>query len=565
MKKITNILTQFCTVILLGTTAFSQVENVPSNHPIYSFLKRAEVIGLITNYHDAVLPLSRKQVSQFLLQIHSQERMLSETQINLLDDYLVEFDFDIRNEFDNSFVLLGGRNNIDPGLGTVTFNDKEKYLYTYIDSNLCLFTDGLLTLDYRRSRGDGLNEMAFFIDAGFRVRGTLYQKLGYFLKLTNAQFWGSREVLQRDKFISQSYALSTLNSKNFDFSEGYLRYDGGIISVELGRERVLWGNSYGTKLIFSDYPRVSDAIRFDAEYKNIKYTFIHSWILGKPDSILYDSNYNYEPVVADKYFAAHRLELSFGKYVDLGAQEITIYSNRSVDLGYLNPLTFFESVQRSRQERDNGNLAFDIQIRPISGLELQGTLFYDDIHIPLFGKNRWENRMAYQMGIMLVDPLGIPNTNFMFEYTHVEPYTYSHNRSRENTYSSNNVLLGTQIGPNAESWFFRLDNDVDHRLNLSARFELIWSGENIYGLNGRLVKNVGGDFLVSFREGDDPYKDFLGGNKQRTLIGQLFITYEIMNEIFLDMRYESKWCKNQTLNQKLFDEQNYGIAMRIDF
>jgi hypothetical protein len=565
MNNQKKIIVQLIISIFLVTFSFSQAENVPANNPVYDFLKRAEVTGLISNYHDAVLPLSRKQVAEYLVLINSQKDKLSETQLSVLNDFLTEFEFDVNKNQNNSFSLLGAGDDVISGMVRGTFQDKEKYIYTYSDTNLNLFTDGLLALDYRRSRGNGLNGMASYIDAGFRIRGVVYEKLGYYLQLTNAQFWGDRDVLRKDKRISQSYALGTLNAKNFDFVEGYIRYSGGIISAEIGRERILWGNSYGTKLILSDFPRVYDAVRFDAEYKNIKYTFLHAWILGKPDVLIYNSIYDSEPIVADKYFAAHRLEYSFGNCVDLGLQEITIYSNRSVDLGYLNPVTFFESVQRSRQERDNGNLAFDIQVRPVSGYEFQGTLFYDDIHIDLFGTNRWENRMAYQLGFMMVDPLGIANTNLMIEYTRVEPYTFAHNRSRENSYSSNNVLLGTQIGPNAESWFFRLDNYLTHRINLSARFEIIRSGENIYDSTGGLIKNVGGDFLQPFRNGDNLYKEFLGGYRHKRIVGQCYLTYELMNEIFLDFRYEWTWEKNQSLDLKLLEQNDFGCALRIDF
>ncbi len=565
MKNKLIVIILFIQLICSVDSSYSQTENVPANHPVYNFLKRAELTGLITNYHDAVLPLSRRQISDYLIIINSRKEQLSQTQNNLLDDFLIEYEFDINKDKNNSFSLIGAGDDVISGMVRGTFHDREKYFYTYNDTNINLFADGLLTLGYRRSRGNGLYDKAIFLDAGFRLRGSLYDNIGYYMQLTNGQFWGSREVLQRDKRISQSFALGTTNSKNFDFVEGYLRYGGDIVSVELGRERILWGNSYGTKLILSDYPRVYDAVRFDAEYKNIKYTFMHAWILGKKEYLQFHPSYDFEPIVADKYFAAHRLELSFSKCVDLGFQEITIYSNRSVDLGYLNPLTFFESVQRSREERDNGYLAFDIQIRPVEGFELQGTLFYDDIHIPLFGANRWENRYAWQLGLMSVDPLGVPNTNFMVEYTRIEPYMFAHNRSRENDYGSGAILLGTQIGPNAESWFFKLDHYFTHRMNLSTSFEIIRSGENIYDSTGVLIKNVGGDFLQPYRSGDGIYKEFLGGYKHKTLVAHAYLTYEIMNEIFLDFRYEWTSNKNQSLNYKLFDQSDYGCALRIDF
>ncbi len=542
-----------------------QAENVPANHPIYHFLKRMELKNIISQYHDAVLPLSRKEIARLIIQVENHKDKLTETETNILADYIVEFEYDLYKSTPNSFSLFGKGDDVISGMVRGTFHDKEKHIYTYSDSIVTVFVDGLMNIGYRRSSGNGLHANTSFVEFGPRLRGTIYEKLGYYFQLTNAQFWGSREVLQKDKRISQSFALTTPETKNFDFVEGYLRYDAGIISVQVGRERILWGNSYGDKLFISDYHRVFDAVRMDAAYKIFKYTFLHGWLLGRPGNILRLDNGTYEPIVADKYLAAHRLEFAINNYIDLGVQELSIYSNRSVDLGYLNPLTFFESVQRSREERDNGFLAFDIQVRPLRGCEIQGSLFFDDIEIPKIGKDRWENKYAFQIGLMVVDPFNIPNTSFMFEYTHVDPYMFSHNRSRENEYSSNNVLLGTQIGSNAESWFFKLDHFVSKRLTLTTQFEIQRSGENLYDSSGSLITNYGGDFLQPLRDGlDIPPTKFLDGILYRKYLGQFYLSYEIINEVWFDLRYDWNLSKKGGLTSDI-EEHKFGGTIRIDF
>lgn len=565
MKIYRSIVIIFFLIIGASLLVFPQTENVPANHPIYQFLKRMELKKIISQYHDAVLPLSRKEIVQFIIQIEDSKDKLTETEKDILADYKVEFEYELYKSSENSFSLFSRGDDVVSGMVRGTFQDKEKHIYTYADTVFTVFVDGLMNIDFRRSTGNGLHANASFVEIGPRVRGTIYDKLGYYFQLTNAQFWGSREVLQRDKRISQSFALTTPEAKNFDFVEGYMRYNAGIISVQVGRERVLWGNSYGDKLFISDYHRVFDAVRMDAEYKNFKYTFLHGWLLGKPGNSVPLNNGDIEPIVADKYIAAHRFELTINNYLDFGVQELSIYSNRSVDLGYLNPLTFFESVQRSRQERDNGFLAFDFQVRPVEGYEIQSTLFFDDIEIPKLGKDRWENKYAFQLGLMAVDPLSIPNTNLMFEYTRVDPYMFSHNRSRENEYSSNNVLLGTQIGPNAESWFFRLDHFITNRLTASSQFEYQRSGENSYDSAGVLIKNVGGDFLQPLRDGiDKPPTKFLDGLLHKKFIGQFNLSYEIINEVWFDLRYEWNLTRN---GNPIFDieHHNFGGAIRIDF
>jgi hypothetical protein len=555
---------------IFSLTTFSQVENVPVYHPVYNFLKRMEIKGIIECYHDAILPLSRREVANYLKSIEANKEKLASVDKDIFTDYLSEFEFDISKTSTNSFSLL---DISEHSVGTsfkMLFSEKEKYLYSYVDTNVSFFVNGLLTWDARRSTGDALgNANATFAQFGGRIRGTLYDKFGYYIQGTNAQFWGSRDLLYRDKQISQAYTLGILNAQNFDFMDGYVRYADNILSLQVGRERVLWGNGYGDKLVLSDNVRSYDFIRADAQYKSLKYTFIHAWLLGKKSNLAFSLNSDttatfYEPVVADKYFAAHRIGFSFPSLFDFGFQEMAIYSNRAPDLAYLNPLTLIESAQRAREERDNVFWAFDIQTHFIKNLEFQATMLFDDINFAKWGTKSWENRYAYQIGLMAVDPFDIPNTSIALEFTRVEPYTFSHGRSRDNDYGSLGRILSHHIGPNSESWFIRLDHGFNHKLNSSLSVEYIRHGDNIYDTSGQLVKNVGGNFLQPHRNSDSKEKEFLGGNYVRTLNVRAFVTYEIVNEIFFDLRYQFGRQWNSGLNATLTDH-DYGIALRFIF
>ncbi len=556
-------------ILFSQSLLLSQAENVPANHSVYPFFKRMELKGIIERYHDAVLPISRREVAQFLQTIKAKQSELTEVERAELDDFFVEFEYDLSGTTNNAHSLFGSSETTFTETVEKFFSEKEKYLYTYTDSNLSLFMDGLFTLDVRRSTGNTLGgKNAEFVQFGGRIRGTIYDHLGYYLQATNAQFWGERAVLQRDNAINQAYTLGVYDAQNFDFVEGYARYDAGIFSVQAGRERVLWGNGYGDKLILSENPRVFDFIRADAQYKSFKYTFLHGWLLGKRTMLQFtlpsDPTYQFdEPVVADKYFASHRFEFSFPKLFDIGFQEVAIYSNRSPDLAYLNPVTLIESAQRSREERDNILWAFDIQTHFLNSIELQATVFFDDLNFPKWGTNDVQNKNAFQVGLMAVDPFTIRNSTFAIEYTHIEPYTFSHNRSRDNDYGSGGRILGHHIGPNADSWYFRLDYLFTHRLKTSCAFEVQRNGENIYN-GGLLVQNVGGDFLQPHRDTDLNQKEFLGGNYIRTYNGSLLVTYEIANELFLDFRYKYQQIKNTGLNLTTTDH-DFGIALRADF
>ena len=544
------------TSTLFCTSAYGQAENVPVGHPVYVFLKRLEVKGLIERYHDAVLPLSRRDVATFLDRIKEKRNELTSAERTYLEDYQAEFQHSLSGETTGIQSLISSSSAPHGGTLGDLFSPREKFLYALVDSNLSFFVNGLLNLDIRRRSGDNLGgEHAEYLQFGARIRGTVYNRLGYYLHGTNAQFWGSRELLQQDPVVGQAFTLGVTNAKNFDFVEGYVRYDGGIVSAQVGRERLLWGTGYDEKMIASDNVRVFDFIRADAEYKSLKYSFIHGWLLGKRSNLIFtlppDTSTQYsEPVVADKYFAAHRLEFSFPGLFDIGGQEMVIYSNRSPDLAFLNPVTLIESAQRSREERDNVLWAFDIQTHFIPNVELSGTFLLDDLNFPDLFTDVWSNRFAYQAGMFYVEPFTLGNTSLMVEYTRVEPYVFAHNRSRENDYGSGGRPLGTRIGPNADSWFVRGDYLPMRNLHLSFRVRFVRHGMNEVDPSGNLIRNVGGDFLQPHRDTDPQTKVFLDGILTRTRTLQFVGSYEFVHQLWAELfiAHEEKKASGTTMN-----------------
>jgi hypothetical protein len=519
----------------------AQAENVPVYHPVYSFLKRMETKKVITRYHDHVLPLSRREVAGFLRAAGERDSLLTGTDRAYLGDFLSEFRYDLTGDTEGSWPIVRGAPSPGDGFGPLL--SRERFFFFHTDSSVSLFFNFLLDVNGRRISGEAPGSAhAEYLQFGGRARGALWGRLGYLVQWTNAQFWGSRELLARDPRIGQSYALGVGNIQNFDIAESHLRYDAGIASVELGRERLLWGNGYTEKLTLSDNVRVFDFIRADVEYAFLRYTFMHAWLAGTPEILQFrlpfDSSYAFsEPVASDKYFAAHRIEFSIGRSVDVGAQEMVIYANRSPDLAYLNPLAIVESVQRSRGERDNVYWAFDVQVRPFPGLEASASILYDDINVPDMFTSLWSDRYAWQAGLFAADPLGIDNTGIAVEYLRIEPYVFSHARSRDGSYTSLGSPLGPRIGPNADAWSFRLDVQPARNLLISAGVTLGRKGRNIIDASGAVVRNVGSDEFVPHRDTDPATKLFLDGDRLNTREFRLDISWEPLNQCWLTGQY----------------------------
>lgn len=554
--NVTRIRRLLVVLLLCASAASAQQENVPVSNPVYNFLKRMEVKGVIERYHDAVLPFSRSEVAEFLSKADENKNLLSPAERGWLNDFLNEFRYDMSHSTEKFHRLIDYEQKSFGEAAAETFSNREKFLYFHADSSLSVFANLLLDADARMINGDALGkEHTEYLQFGGRVRGTVLGHLGYYTQWTNAAFWGSRELLNRDPIISQSHALAVGNIQNFDIAESYLRYGTDVVSLQMGRERLLWGTGYDQKMTLSDNVRPYDFIRFDARYKSVKYSFLHAWLVGTPGLVTFTVSGDtsarfYEEVAADKYYVAHRVEFALPGLFDLGLQEMLIYSNRSPDLAYLNPFAIIESSQRSRGERDNAYWAFDIQLHFVSHIELNASIAFDDINVPIMFSDKWNAMHAWQVGMFYADPFGVPNTSLMLEYTRIEPYMYTHARSREDNYTSLGRNLGPRIGPNADSWFFRVDYLPLHNLSFAARASFDRKGENVYGADGQVIKNVGSSELLPHRSNDPETKIFLDGTLFKTRTLDFRVSWEIMNQMWLEGRFLNESLKSADMGYR---------------
>jgi hypothetical protein len=270
------------------------------------------------------------------------------------------------------------------------------------------------------------------------------------------------------------------------------------------------------------------------------------------------------PSIADKYVAAHRLEFSFPRLFTFAFQEMVVYSNRSPDLAYLTPLILLESAQRSRGERDNGLWSFDIQTHFTPGIELAGTILFDDLHLNDFFKNRYYNKNAYQLGFFLTDPFMFRNTSLMVEWTRVQPFVFSHDYSIEDTYTSYGASLGPRIGPNSESWFIRGDLFPAKGTTLSLTYFYGRHGYNISDAAGNLIMNAGGDIEQGHRPADPITVDFLAGKLVTTQRVQFIATYEPVYQIWIDGWYEYERIETGGTGA-VAGNGTFGMRVRTEF
>jgi len=559
MKKIFLIVTFF--ILIFGKNANAQVEYVQVNSPVYHYLERMLTMKVITGYNPAVIPISRGAVADFLKVIIANTNKISSTDKQILADFKVEFQYELTGELKKSTSFF---NNTDHFLS----DDYQKYLYSYSDSNATLFLDGLASLSGRGSKGDSIGRNSIGLgELGFRVRGTLYDKVAYYLRASNGQkLWGdSSDVTFARNTDPKFYAQYKFQyeQRNFDTFDGYLRYQtaGNWLALTAGRNPVYQGFGFIDRLYLSHNTVPFDFLKLDLAYKAVTYSFLYGSIRGDSLGTPLDA----------KNIATHRLDVSFGNNFRMGLFESVIISNSPFSFTFLNPISFLTSAELSKASQTGDNnannsiLGLDAFVMPVKNLAFQGSFLVDDLEFSTLFKDNAQvtNKFAWQLGGLWSNAFTLPNLDMRIEYTLLEPYVYSH-VSNKSTYTNWDLPLGHHLEPNSDEIAFRFNYDFTNRINLNLMYQFQRSANGIVTDSaGRVLVNYGGNRNnASGYSYSDP--EFLKGNRINRSIITANFTWEFLRQFYIEFNYVHRAIDNIYQNVKFNDD--YGFAtIRIDY
>lgn len=541
--------------LILQLNLLAQVENVQLNHPVYTFLKEMYVKGLVDYIKEDDPVMSRFEIINLLEKIKSNENILSQTEKKLVYKYIDELSDELNPE--TSTQLFNPKEDFITGLSDI-FSQQIKYLYAYKQDGANIFLEGLGHFYHGQRFSPTPTNNANLYDIGFRMRGTVFDHLGYNLTVIKGGVSGNRSIAEtiEPKLLSNYKWVENLeNIGNYGFNYGYLKYFTEPIkemklSVQLGREDITFGYGYGSKLVLSGENPTLDFVKFNFDYGVIHFTSMHASTVGNFSTDYYQRY--------TKYLALNRLKLSFKNLFDFGIGETMIYSGRGIELGYLSPLAFYKFIEMDLQDRDNGTLWMDFQTNFLKKIQFQATFFLDEnILSNLQDLDRYTNKTAYQLNAFWYEPFSMQDFSLIVEYTKIRPYVYTH-REPENTYTAFGTNLGHRIGPNADEIMFRANYNLNDRIRLSGEYRFSRKGKNIYDENGNLVKNVGGDIFLSHPVVViEKTAKFLDGERINTSNFILGIRIEPIREFYFDILLNHISTRN--LNKSKSDNLTYGL------
>ena len=534
MKKIILI------ILFLASSAYAQVGYVNIEHPVYDFLERMQSYQIIENYDPFELPLSRKDVVNYIKIVKNEKDRLSSIDSDILNDLIVEFKFDIDFKTD-TYQSLFPKFKVGEH-----FNQNEKFTYFYQDSsnfNAFINIIGSGELLYSMDSENSTNRNASLFTFGAEVRGSFMNNFGYYFRATNGAQFGDKELaaLKSNLRYNYKYNENKDDATAFDETEGFLSAEFKYVRFKIGRDRMLIG--YGTmNSILGNYAPPMDYISFKLNYSIFAFSFFHGKLLGQLTD-KYDPIQGNIRTISDKFLAYHRLSLNFSRHFKLGLGEMIVYSNRSMDLSYLNPFNFYKSAEHANQDRDNSLLFLDFQNNSIKGISLYGLILVDDIDFSKVGTDWFGNKMLYDFAIT-VSPFArsFPLT-LGLQYIRIDPYVYTH-RIHDNNYTSYQIGLGSNLQPNSESFIASLKYKPHYRVELNFNFQYTRHGANELDSQDSVIVNHGGDILVGHRIGDSDNALFLDGILKEYYNYQFVIKYEPIKNYIL------------TLNSVLIDRKN---------
>jgi hypothetical protein len=483
----------------------AQVENLPISHPVYDFLLRAETRGFLPHYSLASVPLQRNEITKALELIRKKNSELSDSEINTLKHFLKEFAV----VPESRAVLFYSDTDSNQVFSDRMLSDDKKYFYHYYDSSNNVSIKPLVSLDAIYRNGADTSGNVFMGNLGVRLYGSLGEHFGYYLQATNgAVITGDKLIaMLEDERLGQNIKFAELNS-DFDFSESHIRFEYDWFYATIGRQSRMLGAGLNQRVFLSTNSPPIDAISMGAKFKTFEYSYTHGSLLALPDDSTKAAGFY--TTIPDKYMAMHRFSLrpSWG---EISFWENVIYSGRGYDIAYLNPLSFFKSIEHALRDRDNAMMGLDATVRVVSDVQLKGSFILDDIRFEELSTDYWSNKWAWNVAVFTSL---IENVDIAVEYAKVKPFMFSHFNPL-NSATNDGQIFGGSLLPNSDQVTLLTQWWWGGRYPIKLTVQYRRHGKNIYDDEGNLIFNAGADPFQSNRFGEDSYyAPFLEGDRE---------------------------------------------------
>ncbi len=525
-----------CWLALSLNQVGAQTVYVPSSHWVYDYLDRLETRGVLPDVLAGTKPMTRLEIASLLTELITYQQ--SGGRLSTTDAERLRF---LSHEFMEEIEQLGFSSapyTSDPAR-LVTAKPFRAWLPDFVYGNgrnlfafasdpVKVYWDPIFYRSGLYANADTLSsrEQVFEDGNGFVMWGTLGNRVGFLTDIRDTREWGTRTYPGKKNTTREGlgFVRGAGDHIYHDETIASVVYHHKYLTLQFGKDVNRWGPGYSGQLALSDRATSYDLFKVQVAGKKIKFTALYGLLQHYNGNFFRDGH-------QEKSLAAHRLEFSPLRFLDIGLHEIVLFAGRRIEPSYLNPVMFYRSAEHYLGDRDNVTMGLDFEVKGLYRTKLYGELFIDDITTSRLGTGFYGNKYAYLLGLYHVDVLGVDNLDFRLEYARVRPYTYTH-KNDLTAYRHYSTGLGHWIGPNADDIFVQLSYQYSRRLGIKLHYEKTRHGANPPGMN------YGGDLFRSHLTSRDPeYVDFLQGILDKTRSFAALLSYEFFRNGFLKIQY----------------------------
>jgi len=549
-------------------SAFTQTVETPLSSWSYDLLDHFRGRGLLEVGTFNTRPLTKSAMTKALLSLHKNTNArLSHAERERLEYLLFEFSEEAQR-LDSSAALAEviakqrrNESRLTEWLPRPLYNNGRNF-FAWQERGLRFYFDPLLYRDGTFNDTDTLAQQDRVAQStnGFIFWGALGKRLGFYFNSRDTKEFGTRTypASSRLAWPRYGYARGYGSHVYHDETVAYLYFALPYVEVEVGKNFNRWGPGRSGSLALNDYATSYDQIKLVAQFWRAQFTYLHATLRQHPPVLTnsYFSNGVERQIFANKYLAAHRLEVAPMRWLNFALHETVIYSERGVELAYLNPIMFYRSAEHFLGDRDNATIGADLEVRPLPGLRVYGELFIDDLAIARLSEHWYGNKVAWLAGAHFASTLGRFAHDLRAEYVRLAPYVYSHTFPI-NVYKHYNTMLGHPLGPNAEAFYFEW---------------LLWGGRHWQALGAAEHarhganppdRNVGGDVDRAFHVRDNQTVYFFDGIVERRTRLRLEARYEVMRNLRVKLAVERSRFQNAPATAGRREAQTYTIFLAL--
>ena len=322
-------------------------------------------------------------------------------------------------------------------------------------------------------------------------------------------------------------------------------YKNSLFDLEIANYPFSWGWSSGNSNLISSNSIPFNRVSIYKRIGNLHLEYFHGALTNDLINKIHSDN-----IKEEKYIAGHKLNYNL-KNMIFSLSEIVIYGNRSPELGYINPISFFWAQEHNLGDLDNILLAFDFGYRFSKGFIFYNSIVIDELSWEHVFSDWWGNKFSNQTGLY-ISSTNLKYPDLRFELTITRPWTYTH---PDFSFSNRQISLGSHDGPSSIS--YKIESFIFPYRDVRAHFCIKNTLKGI-GLGTNILDNY------DYRDKTiDNNTKLLMGSHYKTINFKSIINYYLSNKITLEGTVNILHTENKTDTKEQIIEMNFGISLNL--